>query len=437
MMNNMFILFNVIIVIFIILKFKYDILVYLYSFYELSLLYFGMKPLLSNYLGNGLYKTNVDISYTLKNKYKYLWFQRWLKDDWAYDLQYEKKLYIETLNYLKNNYTPLKEPIQLENVNPDINPEDFIKEYVNNPKPVVIKGLMKNKNLFEKWSRENLLKNYGTIKVIVSDLGKSAGDGFWRPNDSTYAPMWETSLKDALNPECKGYLYGYGKIFEDCKELDDDLGDYVSVLKSFLPSMSLHVYKEVFIGNKAHKDDEGTVFHCANEFNFMMMVKGKKRWQFISPEHTYLCGMMIHPSSLHCSANVTGHKNTWRDLDELYSYIPVYECILEEGDVLLNPPWWWHSVKNLTDFTIGIPTRWAVPRHAYTNTDTIKELFTSFSKHKLRAKKKAIEENKFRMKYDDLMELTDDIKSLIKSHNYFHNTQFRYENFDSRIENYK
>jgi len=167
------------------------------------------------------------------------------------------------------------------------------------------------------------------------------------------------------------------------------------------------------------------------------MVKGKKRWQFISPEHTYLCGMMIHPSSLHCAANITGLQNTWRDLDELYKYIPIYECNLEEGDVLLNPPWWWHSIKNLTEFSVGIPTRWSVPRHSYKNTDNIKELFTSFSSHKLSANKKIIAQQKFRVTYNDLMDLTDDIKILIKNHNYFHNSQYRFENFENRIKNYK
>jgi hypothetical protein len=47
-----------------------------------------------------------------------------------------------------------------------------------------------------------------------------------------------------------------------------------------------------------------------------------------------------------------------REAFPLFKYCPVYTSVLEPGDVLFNPPWWWHSIKNITPKTVGIATRW-------------------------------------------------------------------------------
>ena len=37
----------------------------------------------------------------------------------------------------------------------------------------------------------------------------------------------------------------------------------------------------------------------------------------------------------------------------LFQYCPVYSTVLDEGDVLFNPPYWWHSIRNVTETTVG------------------------------------------------------------------------------------
>ena len=34
-----------------------------------------------------------------------------------------------------------------------------------------------------------------------------------------------------------------------------------------------------------------------------------------------------------------------------------WECVLEPGDILFNPPSWWHHVTNLSE-SIGVGFRW-------------------------------------------------------------------------------
>ena len=41
-------------------------------------------------------------------------------------------------------------------------------------------------------------------------------------------------------------------------------------------------------------------------------------------------------------------------LGEKTANLPRLEVILEPGDVLFNAPWWWHTVENLDDLTVGL-----------------------------------------------------------------------------------
>ena len=46
----------------------------------------------------------------------------------------------------------------------------------------------------------------------------------------------------------------------------------------------------------------------------------------------------------------------------LFQNCPHQEVILEPGDVLLIPPYYWHSVRNLDSRTHAVATRWGGQR---------------------------------------------------------------------------
>ena len=41
----------------------------------------------------------------------------------------------------------------------------------------------------------------------------------------------------------------------------------------------------------------------------------------------------------------------------LFKYCPTYYAEVGPGDVLFNPPWWWHAIKN-SENTVGVASRW-------------------------------------------------------------------------------
>lgn len=107
---------------------------------------------------------------------------------------------------------------------------------------------------------------------------------------------------------------------------------------------------EVFIGAQ----DGGTDYHCANEFNFFMMINGEKDWDPAHPRHSMWLDPVSTRSAGHTRQQTSSGKTDW---DDRPNGIPLMHAHLRPGDVLLIPPWWWHLVKNRTD-SVGVSTRW-------------------------------------------------------------------------------
>ena len=75
-----------------------------------------------------------------------------------------------------------------------------------------------------------------------------------------------------------------------------------------------------------------------------------------------------------------------KEIEKKLPYLPfkVYNVTLEESDLLINPAYWWHSVKNGKGFVVGIANRliqWngiIQKGETWTNEDDRHELFMSF-----------------------------------------------------------
>ena len=51
------------------------------------------------------------------------------------------------------------------------------------------------------------------------------------------------------------------------------------------------------------------------------------------------------------------------DILSVAQHLPVYDSVLEPGDVLFNPAFFWHQVHNLSD-SIGVGYRWTDMKQA-------------------------------------------------------------------------
>jgi hypothetical protein len=326
---------------------------FLYNFREAIHLWFGLRLLLTKNLSEGnIDDQKYDLSYWILLKFKVITFCQWFFNNHQLFAEAEKKNTQAALKRLKkqagegnSDYLPIDE------VTPDIDPSEFYEKYVKYSRPVVIRGLAKDCNAIEKWNREYFWEKYGDTKLYMNEV---------EYGEKIKVREWMGELREVL--ENKGiYVDNSKTLFTEHPELQEDIAS-VREWGKYLKN-SVYLIPQLFLGFA-----DGAPFHCANFWNFFIMVDGEKQWTFVSPEHSLQIGALVNPTAIYSDACVTGKGGTWRDESEIFKrYCPKYRTVLQKGDVLLNPPWWWHEVTNITPFSIGIATRWIVFNYRRTN----------------------------------------------------------------------
>lgn len=123
----------------------------------------------------------------------------------------------------------------------------------------------------------------------------------------------------------------------------------VDFLKSFRRFDSLSDAYHLFIGAKGTH----TRLHSEMEVSLFVQLEGRKRWRLI-PAKEY---DKVYPQFSGRTHFVTGFDG-WPRGNEfpLLKRAEVHEIVLEPGDVLYLPPFWWHYAENL-DASVGISYR--------------------------------------------------------------------------------
>mmetsp|Transcript_2379 Transcript_2379/g.2346 ORF Transcript_2379/g.2346 Transcript_2379/m.2346 type:complete len:383 (-) Transcript_2379:44-1192(-) len=108
---------------------------------------------------------------------------------------------------------------------------------------------------------------------------------------------------------------------------------------------------QLVIGRGSNDTDAttGTGWHCAPGNNWFAQVTGKKRWYFMDPKYSSL----MHPLRGGKANMMTGT----REMAKYHDNIPLRFADVEAGDLLYNPDWEWHTIKNYDGLAIGVPIR--------------------------------------------------------------------------------
>jgi len=221
--------------------------------------------------------------------------------------------------------------------------------------PIVFRGFIKNSKACKTWSLEWLNENFGdeVVLCIPPEISSFLGEEVKLKEISVRDFC---TLKDYQNYYINNHhsLFGNKDFYESCK------GKNIEDLRG-----TRHIVDQWFISRSTQT---GTSLHCANGDNMFLNIKGRKEWHFIHPSYTPLLSPLVSKYGTYAVAGVEKYLlNDWSSIIEKYpffKFIPVYKVVLEEGDVLFNPPWWWHSVRNLDYFTLGSATRYLAPGKA-------------------------------------------------------------------------
>lgn len=236
----------------------------------------------------------------------------------------------------------------------DLSLEEFKNHYVKKGIPVVMEGAAKDWPCVQKWSLEYFKQLHGKDEIVLVD---QAIPGY---------PYELTTLADVIDNIRGGgskYYRFYPLLARHPEHLQDF--DYKWLKERRNPLCWFDAF-QVFIGGQGSY----TALHNANQSNLFVQVYGEKKWVLYS--HYYSPVVDPHPvRNVYRSApgkRETGPFNPFEpDFDypfELYKNIDGYSVHLKPGDILWNPPFYWHAVKNATD-SIGVGYRWLSPLYSF------------------------------------------------------------------------
>ena len=272
------------------------------------------------------------------------------------ELTYKRrvKLYKSIHAHLKS--TGKGEMRQVERIQ-GISIEDFKNNYIKKGIPVVIENGAKEWGCVKDWSIDYFNEKHGDddITIIASNIGE--------------APFEITKLRDLLDNVNNGgdkYFRFYPLLMYHPEHIEDF--DY-KWLRACRNKFGFWEQFQVFIGG----DKTYTPIHSAMPSNIFIQAYGEKEWVIYPPDLTAIIdcepGKNFHRGAPHKkeSGPFNPFNPDYESPYNLYELIDRYTTVLKPGDILYNPPQWWHAVQN-NSVSIGVAYRWVSPIAALKST---------------------------------------------------------------------
>jgi len=224
--------------------------------------------------------------------------------------------------------------------------------------PVVIRGFARSSPAVRAWSEAHLRHQLGQVDCHVFRQDASSRQQSWdvgtELESMPFAQYLDRRLQEPL------YLNNSTELFQARPDLVDQLPLAAIRERFHTPDASWDelVTSNLFVGAR----HVFSAVHCAYGGNFFVQVSGRKRWTFLDPAYgPHLHAVPGRPFQYLKSAYGGSRAQDERGEVPVVACLPRYEVVLEPGDLLYNPPWWWHEVDNLDDFTVGVALRHVPP----------------------------------------------------------------------------
>lgn len=221
-------------------------------------------------------------------------------------------------------------------------------------RPVVIRGFARECEAVRSWSVETLSERLPEEPCTVVEMDAET----LRAAHASRRLLHTMSFAEFARRMRSGeplYLHNSTEFAAHSPELVDELG-LERVRGSFTDPTS--TWDELFSTNLFVGGEQ--VFsnlHCAPGGNFFLQIAGKKTWTLVDPVLSpYLFPILSRPFN-HCLSGFGSYRRYAGAASACpIADVPRQEVVLEPGDLLYNPPWWWHEVHN-EGITIGCAIR--------------------------------------------------------------------------------
>ncbi len=283
--------------------------------------------------------------------YKYLFSFNWLYQHLFQRSINDKKKWNLT-NYLRQkNLKKLQEighigrALRVDIVE-DISRQDFIENYLKKNKPVVLKGAAKKWECISKWSPDFLNEKYGDDDIPLINASPNL-------NEEMEYSVKTVKFREVIEGMKRGDNSYYSRF-------NDLLGNHPELLNDIDKNWFLERTEKIVSGNTFQcfigGDKTYTHIHSAVQSNFFVQVYGKKNWLLYPPSYNQYLAPLVDGRP-YFSTLFHPKEPNFKEFPEM-KYLDYFDITLEPGDILYNPPSWWHHVIN-ESMTIGFGFRWA------------------------------------------------------------------------------
>jgi len=231
--------------------------------------------------------------------------------------------------------------------------------------PAVVRGFFNGTVAMEKWADPEYLNS--RIGDFVIPVVRAATYG--TPQNDRVSMTFREAFSEVADGNQKSKMYLFFPVESRTQFNHSDLGtsqklkeevnkvvledlDLSRIWKGFGTKNHKNYHGSQFVIGRGSSDSgetTGTGWHCAAGNNWFAQVIGNKRWYFMDPKHSsYLSPLRGGKVNM-----MTGNRRMW----DYQEHIPMRYADIHAGDLLYNPDWEWHTIKNYEGLAFGVPIR--------------------------------------------------------------------------------
>lgn len=216
--------------------------------------------------------------------------------------------------------------------------QTIFSEHYNHSEPIIVRDFNLHANIRENWRLDYLSGFTGfrekQLPVVAYNKKGSQWETFYCPAEHFHMPLSEVFEEILAGPEqCNKHL----NIFEvDVPEL---LGTVE--LPDFIEAKTVRPVK----GNLWAGTGNVTHLHLDSSNNFFFQVVGKKRFILFEPVNYNF----LYPKPPHLS-EFRYVQDADPDKFPLFRFAKKIDVVLNPGDFLYLPPFWWHQVESFNPY---------------------------------------------------------------------------------------
>ena len=220
--------------------------------------------------------------------------------------------------------------------------KEFFEQYIPTARrPFIITGIAKNWKAYSSWTLDYLSNIFGDneVKVSVSKtkvFGGTLKDGFTKMQKSMkfseFADLFSLNNKSTD----KYYYLQQNSIPNLFPRLEKDIEFPEYVQKKLLNSMNF------WIGSGGNI----TPLHCDRSDNLLAQLKGRKQIVLFAPGQTNFLYPFPAYSKIARLSQIDIDRPDFKKFPK-FQKAKFSECVLEPGEMLFIPAFWWHQVYSL------------------------------------------------------------------------------------------